>query len=308
VKNLARLALFFSVCFAAILLFGGGIRFLALRVEWARILPHRNEAPLAELLAAVRWALSLGLYGGLLLGLSYAARGNMSAPPSILCLVTLSMVFCFGVSLALDHWGNVPPANSSVMPLGEAGLILTNDIGSTETAIVLLAGPEQARGPRVVAIPGRPLAYQAQAAGPDGAALNLPPVPFRNETPWFLKSLAIDIRLSAEQFQRLFAQGQFSFLVYAGALIFFLGSLGFILKLSAWPLANFFLGCLAFRGILALETFFDTPEMRELFDTFAGNWMPGSLAVPLIFCAVGVLTHLYSFLVYLVKKRSGYEL
>ena len=95
-----------------------------------------------------------------------------------------------------------------------------------------------------------------------------------------------------------------SFLIYAGALILLLGSLGCVLNMSAWPLANLFLGCLAFRGILALEILLNSPEMQELFESFLENRLPLSLTVPLIFCAAGVLVYLYSILVYLAKRRG----
>jgi len=155
-----------------------------------------------------------------------------------------------------------------------------------------------------VATPGKPLLYQAEFAGKDLAAVSLPPAPFSDETPWFLKSLAIDLRLNAEILRQHFNQGQTAFLIYTGSLIFFLCSLMFILKLSAWPLANLFLGCLAFRGVLALEVFFNTPEMQDVFDSFLQDRLPLSMAVPLIFCGVGVLFYLYSFLVSLAQRQD----
>jgi hypothetical protein len=304
VKNLARLALLFSFCFAVLLLSGAGIRFLILRLEWVRTLPLRPETPLLELIAAARWALSLAVYGSVLLGLSYAARRHVFAPFAALCLVALPLAFCFGVTQALDNWENVPPEQISGDTLGEKGLILTNALMPGDTAIVLLDGPSQPEGPRVVAVPGRPLLYHTAMAAADGS---LPPLPFRNETPWFLKSLSIDLRLNAEQLRERSSQGMPSLLIYAGALIFLLSSLGFILKLSAWPLANLFLGCLVFRGILALETFFNSPEMQDAFGSFLGNRLPLSLTVPLIFCALGLLIYLYSVLVYLANKRGVHE-
>jgi hypothetical protein len=80
----------------------------------------------------------------------------------------------------------------------------------------------------------------------------------------------------------------------------------FILKLSAWPLVDLFLGCLAFRGVLSLTLFFQTPPMQETFDSFLQNRLPLSLAVPLIYCGVGILVCLYTLLVYLIKGRYDY--
>ena len=304
-KNLAKLVLFFSLSFAVLFLVSAGIRFLALRVEWLRHVPQQPETVLPALIAAAHWALSLALYGSLLLSLSYIARGRYFVPLSIVCLFVLSVVFSFGISLGLDRWGYVAPAQNQPRLLGEPGLILANNLSSSDTAVVLLNGPTEADGPRVVATPDRALVFQEQA--PSLSPTSLPPVPFRDESPWFLKSLAIDIRLSGQQMQQRYSEGIFPFLIYTGALIFFLSSLGFILKLSAWPLANLFLGCLAFRGILALETFFNTPEMQDVFASFLKDRLPSELAVPLIFCGFGLLVHIYSILVYAAKRRKDEE-
>jgi hypothetical protein len=300
VKKLAKLALFFSLSFAVLFLAAAGIYFLAVHVEWVRTVPRKPGTVLTSLVAAGHWALPLAVYGALLLSLSYAARGRVFAPPAAVCLFALSLGFSFGASLGLEHWGHVPPANFSGKVLGEPGLILTNGMSGSETVIVLLKGPAEPGGPRVAAVPGRPLIYQEEAP----ADIILPPIPFKNESPWFLKSIAIDLRLSAEQLEQRYNAGPLPFLVYAGALLFFLSSLGFILKLSAWPLANLFLGCLAFRGVLALEVFFNSAEMQDVFDSFLENRMPLSLIVPLIFCGFGLLVHIYSVLVYIAKRRD----
>jgi hypothetical protein len=197
----------------------------------------------------------------------------------------------------------MPPARDTQKPLGGPGLILTQG----DNAIVLLGGPEEIRGPRVAAIPGRQLIYQEQPVGPDNTILSLPPIPFRDESAWFLKSIAIDFFLSGRQFESRLAEGIIPFFIYAGALVFLLASLGFILRLSNWPLANLFLGVLAFRGILAAETFLNSPEIQDLFGSFLGNRLPLSLTVPLIFCFFGVLVYLYTILVYLAKRRADEE-
>jgi hypothetical protein len=158
-------------------------------------------------------------------------------------------------------------------------------------------------GPRVVALPGQPLIFQEAAS----ASFDLPPVPFGDNTPWFLESLFIDIRLNAENLQKKFTDGFIPFFFYAGSLIFLLCSLGYAIKFSAWPLANLFLGILAFRGILAFEAFFNTPEMQEIAGSFLKDMLPVSLAAPLIFLGLGLLLHLYSFLVFVSKRRDNDE-
>jgi len=301
VKHLAKLALFFSLSFAIIFLAATGVRYLSLWVEWARTLPQKPETYLTLIISAAHWALSLALYMSMLLALSYAARRRYFAPMTVICIFVLSMFFCFSFSLALDHWKYVPSAHSGVHQLGDRGLILSNSLDGNETAVILLKGMAEPLGPRVTAIPDRPLAFQESTTN---ASLDLPPVPFGDDTPWFLQSLIIDIRLSEEQLQKRFSEGFASFFIYSGAMIFLLSSLGFAIKFSVWPLANLFLGMLAFRGILAVETFFNSAEMQELFSAFLKNMIPSSMAVPLLFFGFGLLIHVYSILVFIAKRRD----
>jgi hypothetical protein len=314
VKNLARLALFFSLTFAVLFIFSAASRYLHLWIAGVRLLPARPQMALPEFIAAVRWALPLTLYFSLLFGLSYAARLNtgfwgagvrrLSAPPAMICLCILSLGFSGAVSLGLERLGDMVPAPGLSRPLGRPGLLLTQG----DTTIVLLRGPAESQGQRVVAMAGRPLIYQEQPLGPNNTLLSLPPVPFRDEAPWFLRSLAIDFSLTGRQFEARLGEGLVSFGIYAGALIFLLISLGFIFKLSNWPLANLFLGCLAFRGILAAETFLNSPEIQDLFASFLENRLPLSYTVPLVFCVFGVLVNLYTFLVFLARRRTDEEI
>jgi len=306
VRKLIKLVLFFSLSFTVLFLVSTASRFLALRVEWIRMLSQEQETVLRELIAATRWALSISLYGGILIGLSYVVRKELFAPPAILCVALLTIGFTYGIGQIIDGWENVPPERTPTRSLGSPGLILANTVRSTSTVIVLLQGPAQPAGSRVVATPGKSMLYQEEFAGKDLATISLPPAPFRDDSPWFLKSLAIDLRLNAEILRQRLNGGPLSFLIYTGSLVFFLCSLMFILKLSAWPLANLFLGCLAFRGVLALEIFSNTPEIQDVFDSILQNRLPLSIMVPLIFCGVGILIYLYSFLVFLAKRQSDY--
>ena len=302
-RKLIKLALFFSISFAVLMVVSTGIRFLAARIEGAGAIPPQPEIVLAELIAAARWALSLSLYGGILIGLSYSVRKKVLTFNAVLCIAVLSLGFTCGAGSILKSWENVPPAASQRLPLGGPGLIVSNNANPGGTSVVLLHGPSDP-GPRVIAVPGSPLVY-----GEEFSTWNVSGLPssiFMDESPWFLRSLAIDLRLSAENLQERFNAGLFPFLLYAGSLIIFLTSLTFIFKFTAWPLANLFLGCLAFRGILALEIFLISPEMQGVFDSFFQNRLPVSLVVPFIFCGVGILAYLYSVLVFLAKRRDDY--
>lgn len=306
VRKLVKLVLFYSLSFAVLFLVATGLRFLELRIEWIRALSNEREAVLVEIITAARWALSLSVYGGVLLGLSYAVRRGVFALVAIPCVALLTIGFTFGIGQLLEDWEHVPPAKISMQPLGKPGLILSNNVRPAGTVLILLEGSVKPDGSRVVATPGKPLLYQEKFPGKDMSLLSLPPAPFSDNCPWFLRSLAIDLKLNAQNMRRQVNAGLLPFLMYAGTLVFLLCSLMFILKLSVWPLANLFLGCLAFRGVLALELFFKTPEMQDIFDSFLQNRLPLSWVVPLIFCVVGLLAFLYSFLVYLVKRQSNY--
>jgi hypothetical protein len=303
VRKLLKLVLFFSLSFALLFLVTTGLRFLTLRVEWIRALSQEQGAILVDLIIAARWALSFSLYGGMLIVLSYAVRKEVFAPVALPCIVLLTLVFIWGIGLLVENVENVPSVKTRDPPLGKPGLILSNTILPSGTVIVLLEGPAEPNGSRVVATPGKSMLYQSEFAGKNLAITDLPPAPFINDCPWFLKSLAIDLRLNAELLWRHMDNGLQPFLIQTGSLVFLLCSLMFILKLSAWPLVNLFLGCLAFRGVLSLEIFFHTPEMQDVFNSFLQNRLPLSLVVPVIFCGVGVLVCLYSLLVYLIKGR-----
>ena len=299
-RNLARLALFFSLSFVIVFLAATGFRYLSLMVDWARALPQKPETFLTILITAAHWALSLSMYVSIVITLSYSARMRCFAPMTVICMMILAMSFHFGISSALYHWKYVPPALTEGKQLGENGLILSNSINRNETAVILLKGAAEPLGPRVTAMPDRPMFFQESTVN---AQANFPPIPFTDNSPWYVKSLAIDFRLNALQLQQRFGEGYISYFIYAGSLIFLLCSLGFILKFSVWPLASLFLGILAFRGILSAETFFNTREMQELFNTFVKNIIPSSMIVPFIFTAFGLMVHLYSFLVFIAKRR-----
>jgi len=306
VRKLLKLVLFFSLSFALLFLVSTGLRFLTLRVEWIRALSQEQGAILVDLITAARWALSLSLYGGILIGLSYVVRKEVFAPAALACIALLTLVFIWGISELVDNMENVPSEQTREQPLGKPGLILSNTILPSGTIIVLLEGPTEPNGSRVVATPGKPMLHQSEFAGKNLSLTPLPPAPFINDCPWFLKSLSIDLRLNAESLWQHLNIGLLPFLIQTGSLVFLLCSLMFILKLSAWPLVDLFLGCLAFRGVLSLQIFFHTPEMQEVFASFLKNRLPLPIVVPVIFCGVGLLIYLYSFLVYLVKGRYSY--
>ena len=304
VKNFAKLAINFSLWFVIVFIAATGFRFLALHVNWIKTLPPRPETSLTLVIAAAGWALTLTLFSVILLSLSYSARRNYSSMMSVIIIMCLSMFFCLAVSVILKNWESVPPSQTAPIRLGSDGLILSNSLNRNNMSVILLKGNTESLGPRVTSLPDQPLIFH------EGTVANfyLPPVPFADDTPWFLKSLAIDIKLNSDVLQSRFNESFFSFLIYAGSLIFLLSSFGYIIKISAWPLVNLFLGILIFRGILTFQRFINTPEILDTISSFAKNMIPASLALPVIFIGAGALMHLYSFLVFITRRRvdDGY--
>jgi len=293
------MVLFFSVGFLVLFLVMSGTRFLVLRLEWVSALSWQ-----VDFIAAARWALSLALYGGILLGLTYAVLEKVFAPVAVLCMILLSLGLTAGIGHGLQNWSNMfsPGADAvRTRTLGAPGLILANPVRPYGTSVILLQGPDEPSRTRVVAVPDSPMVFQEEFAG---LAQSLPPAPFNSDTPWFLQSVAIDLRLSAENLQNRLAGGPSAFLLYAGSLVFLLTSLMFVLRLGVWPLANFFLGVLAFRGVLALETLFNSREVQDVFAAFLQDRLPVSLAAPAIFLFAGLIAHLYSLLIHLARRQG----
>ena len=298
-RNFAKLILFFSLSFIIIFAASTCIKFLDLRVDWAKSLPPKPETVLTLMISAAFWALSLTLFSSIIISLNYAVRKKYFAPMALSCIMLMSFLLCYGFSFFLEQWETVPPAQSSGLQMGDKGLLLTNELSKNETAVVLLRGMAEPLGPRIIAIPGQPLVYH-QAASTN---FDLPPVPFTDNTPWFLKSLSIDIRINAEIFQRKFAEGFFSYFIYVNSFIFLLCSLGYAAKFSVWPLANLFLASLALRGVLALNTFINTPEIQETISSLLNNFVPAALILPLLFVGFGILVNIYSLLAFASRRR-----
>jgi len=304
VKNFAKLALLFSISFLIIFFASAGFRFLALRVEWAKNFPVKPETALSLLISAAHWALSLSLFAVILFSLCYAGRKSYSAVMTVFTVMGLSFFFCTCISIALNNWNSVPPAQSTGVILGNRGLILSNSLNRNETSVVLLNGTSDPFGPRVIAIPGQPLIFHEASGG----AFDLPPIPFGDDTPWFLRSLAIDLRLNAGMLHNKFNDGFIGFSLYACSLIFLLCSLGYAIKFSVWPFANLCLGVLAFRGILTLEVFLSSPEMQDILDSFLRGIIPAAFIIPLVYLLLGSLLHLYSGLVSITRRRDDDDL
>jgi hypothetical protein len=299
-KNFARLALVFTICFTAVFMAAALLNFLGLWIEAVKTVPFRQGLS-SDFTAAASKALPAALYITVLLSLGYTARHNMPLPLSFIGIFVLASAFILGFTLGIVHLGNAklaPPAFKILK--GGPGIILSRG----DTSMILLKGTETPGGPRIAVLPGQPLLYQETPLGPDNAVLSLPSLPFRTGNAWFISSIAIDFDLVSREFEGRLGQGLFWFCLYAGALVFFLSSLRFLLELSRWPLANLVLGAVAFRGILALETFLDTPEIGEFLKSFLGEKLLGPVLTPLVLGILGTLIVLYTVLVNLARSRE----
>jgi hypothetical protein len=300
-KNFARLVIFFSLSFASLFVLTTFVRYLQIRIDALRILPPGPDQGLEDLFLAIRWALPAAIYTSLLFGLSYSVRRRIFAPLSIVSLAVLTTALGFAALTVSSRLVLVPGLIKPVQTLGGPGLILRQG----DNSMVLLGEDGDIRGPRVVSLPESPLIFQRIPPGTGNSVMNLPSVPFRTDTAWFLRSLIIDFSLAGHELADRFAEGPRSFLIYALALIFLLSSLRFILDLGSWPLANLFLGALAFRGILILETFLDSRDIHGFLAGFIGDTIPPSLISPAVFSFLGLLVCLYSGLSFLITRKDN---
>jgi hypothetical protein len=165
----------------------------------------------------------------------------------------------------------------------------------------MLDQPSNENGSRVVSIKDQPFIYQKVPAGAGGTPISLPPIPFRGGGAWLPNSVLSDLSISGRYIAERFDEGSMSFLAWSTALILFLVSLAFIVGLSRWPLANVFLGILAFRGILAFEIFLNSEEIMEYLTGFARGALPDMFITPAILTTGAVLILIYIFLHFLAR-------
>jgi hypothetical protein len=296
VKNLAKLILSFTFSFVVILILAGLAGLLRGWADTALLFPPAAFPALSDVLIP---SLPVAFYFSLLFGISYSSRQRIPYAVSLAVLLALSLGLAMAASTGLSRLEKVnlpkPAAPSVTVP---PGLVLTLTPGDTPTKAVLL-GPERAR---VLSLPGQALFFEPASVSYRARQV---PLPFREERNGLVSGISADFALSARALKAWFGAGFAPFAVYAGSLGLFLISLGCLVNISFWPLANLFFGALAFRGALALESFLNTAETHQLLSSFAGNIIPESLINPVIFTVLGILILLYSGLVYLARGRRS---
>jgi hypothetical protein len=296
VKNFAKLILSFTFSFVVILILAGLAGVVRGWADTALLFPPAALPALSTLLAP---ALPVPFYFSLLFGISYSSRRRIPYAVSLVTLLALSLGLAAAASLGLSRLEKINQPKLRVPAAAvQPGLVLTVTPGGTR-AVLLGAAPESAR---VLSLPGQPLFLEPASTSYRIRQVRLP---FREEQNGILSGISSDFGGSARVFRAWFDAGLAPFALYAGSLSLFLISIGCLVNISFWPLANLFFGVLAFRGALALERFLNTAETHQLLSSFAGNIIPESLINPVIFTVLASLIILYSGLVYLARGRRG---
>jgi hypothetical protein len=299
VKNLAKLVLFFTVSFVIILIAAGAAGLLHDWTEAAVFFPSADAS--GSLTAALAAALPAAIHLSLLLGISYGFRRKMAYPVLFIALLIFSVGLNMAASLCLNRLETALVFKARMPPeTAKPGLLITVTPGSLPSQAVLLDGT--LRGGRVLSLPGQPLAFEPAASVYRSRPVRLP---FGQEITPILSDISADFARSARVLKAWFEAGMLPYAIYAGSLSLFMISLGCLVNISSWPLANLFFGALVFRGVLALESFLNSAEIHHLLASFAGDLVPESLINPIIFAALGVLVLLYSTLVFLARGRRS---
>jgi len=306
VKNFAKQVLFFLASFVGVLLVSA---FVALLQEWTSLavlfppaLTGENSGPALNFLESLENSLPVAFYASILLGLSYASRRRLSYPVVFIILLVFSLVLGSAVFTGLENLAGLGEftVNAKKVPenLAQPGLILNMGYPFNEVQTVFLEDPLKNNGARAVSREGQAMYYQRH-----GALLIQAPLPFVQEKSSLFASIDRDFAQSAQVFSARYKSGFASYWIYSGSLAVFLLSLGCLINISFWHLANLFFAALVFRGALALEAFLSQPNINGLLVSFAGNIIPGSLINPVIFCTLAALILLYSGLLYLARGR-----
>jgi len=301
VKNFAKLVLFFCFSFICILLAASFIALLQEHTALAVLFPPVTDSSGGNLLIHLVNSIPAAFYLAILLGLSYASRRQMMYPAVFTILLILAMALGSAAMLGLESLSQMGEYKIEAKPppnMVQPGLILNQGNG---TKVVFFEEPLKSGGARAVSMAGQAMYYQGQGSTPARM-----PLPFTEEKNRILDGISADFTRSCNVFIARYKAGLTSFWIYTGTLAVFLISLGCLVNISYWSLANLFFAALAFRGALALESFLNQPDIYELMSAFAGKIIPPPFINPLIFFTAGVLILLYSGLVYLARGKVSH--
>lgn len=306
-KSVARLILFFSITFILLLLVSGTLLFFSQWIQNSFRVPVQGFAAGNELFWALKKALSFTLHGTLLLSLSYSVRKSVGALPTLLILTLGGTLLTAGITEGLRTL-SASPASAALLSmaytprtLGESGLIraYTTESGSTIQAV--LSGAGEAGG-NLIAMEGTNTLRRIDFPAPGTVVWKNP---FDRGSIGVSRTLEGELFLSSDRFFHRADQGWLSILMVAGTLSLFLASFQFILRLTAWPLANLFLGALLFRFLVLLEQGIYSEEATQFMGALSRFLLPESLMAPVALLALAVLLNTYTLLLYLSQDRRS---
>jgi hypothetical protein len=266
--------------------------FMLQLVEGTYTLPNPTislaQAAGESFLSAVPWA----LYIALLLTSSYAFRRSIAPGILIFLGIILALGFSLGAILGasrLEQMAGIGPSIRTSIP-GGPGAILQTDGGLA----LLPLGPHQEEGPLVTASADGSLEYK-KTRRIGGSILGRIRFGLKeNSVPFFLSALVQDVDRCSEGLAAAYSKGLSVLAVQLCAQAFLLLSFWFILDITAWPMANLFLGSLIFRGILSFAALVNSTEAEGIIGGFMPLPLDGALLGPLVLFAMGAAVYLYS--------------
>ena len=307
-KNVAKLVLFLSVSFFGLLVFSGLLSLLQNWTNEALLFPPEYTTGIQtdhnslKIIVNLESSIPVAFYMSILLALNYAARRRIPYPAAFGIILVLVLVFSSAAFFGLENIGKsgfAIPVKKPSAGLAKPGYILNQGaLIGYQTAFLEI--PEKPDGAVVLIVEGQPFNYQGQ-----GFPVSRTSLPFFSEKRSIFSGIGRDIVHSSEVFSSWFNNGLWSYGIYAGSLAALLLSLGCLVNISFWSLANLFFGALAFRGVLSLDNFVNQGNIHNLLSSFAGNSINPQLINPLVFSFLSILILLYSGLVYLARGRTG---
>ncbi|AEJ18396.1 hypothetical protein Spica_0228 [Gracilinema caldarium DSM 7334] len=231
-----------------------------------------------ELLRAHFWTnLVLTLYGTLIIGIHYAVRKKVLT----IFRVPLLLILLSGLSVASVYLFEriiplVPPEHTSSSTITlKMGTILI----SPQQKEVLLTTPKE------------PVLIKALL--PKGNGL--------------ISSIIKDGKDLGYHAASFWTQGYISFALFVVLLLYFVSSLGPVLSISGWPLANLLLGFLLARFSLWIQNFLFLEPVVQIITTFINPILQEpfhryTALFPLV--VLGTFIHIFALLLYLSKDRK----
>ena len=304
-KNAATLVLFLSISFIGLLIISFLVAFLQGWTNEVLLFPPVTgaAAPFSgKTVEYLESSIIIAFYLAILLGLNYASRRRIVYPAAFAIILIVVLALSGGAYFGMESLRKIGfDITVKKLPAEAAkpGFLLNQGTLSGYQT-VFMEDPQKPDGAVVIIAEGQRFNYQAQ-----GAPVTRTLLPIFAEKKGMFSSIIRDFEHSSRFFSFWFNNGIISYAVYAGSLAAFLLSLGCLINISFWSLANLFFGALAFRGALALENFLNQSDIHDMLASFSGKIIHPSLISPLIFFFLCVLILLYSGLVYLARGRTG---